>query len=167
MQNALALVTVSDVELFSRSMSAEQKPEPLPGPGVFPTFLYYFSATALIVTYGASAGLNIGLTSGFPLQSGILTGLIAGCAGAYFSHTTSFTIDIPAPKRAREILENVEAVLHEQGFEYKLDIDGYKVYERPIVRTLFAGKVFLKVEAKQVLLASRARTIRQLKPHLQ
>jgi hypothetical protein len=71
--------------------------EAVPGPtlqtvGFLPTFLYYFTGATLIAAVSSAQAFNLDLATGAPFRFGIVPGLMAGLAGAYFNRTVSLAI---------------------------------------------------------------------------
>lgn len=135
----------------------------IPGPDFWPTFLYYFVGTTLIVALVTSQGLGLELGTRVPLQVGMLIGLVAGLAGAYWNRS----IEVCVTFRDRAVfIETLERSLAEMGFEAKSELDEFVVYEKSALSTLFAGRIFLRVEKNRATIAGRASNVRRLQQQL-
>lgn len=135
------------------------------GPGWVPTFLYYFSGTALVTTFLAVQTLGVGLETGIPNQLGLLVGILGGLIGAYFNRNQ--IIEVPIAKR-KTFLRQLEQALAEKGYELDeaADLEGVAVYRRPAFRQLFSGRIYVQIEDQQAFIASRATHLRWLKKKL-
>lgn len=123
------------------------------GPGFVSTFLYYFVCTAFATTFVAAKGLDVGFSTGFPQQIGLVVGLFAGGLGGYFNRTTSFSVAFSDRKSfLKSLNETLTAMGYSQSCE---DEDGVLVYERSPIRKLFSGKIFVKLESGEATVASR------------
>ncbi len=133
------------------------------GPGLIPTFLYYFVVMTLITAFVVSQQTDMSLATGAPYQIGILFGLLAGSTGAYFNRTVSITA---AVSDGKAFTQTLTAALSELGFEQKTTIDTFTVYERSALGGLFATKVLVELEGKAATISGRSRIIKQLQQHL-
>jgi hypothetical protein len=133
------------------------------GPGFLPTFLYYFTGTAIIFTLLASKGLGLSLSTGVPEQLGILGGLVAGTLGAYLNQTTTFSVQF---RDRQKFFRELETTLNQLGYEQTAEEDGLRVYERSSARKLFSGKVYVQLEGNSATLGSRASIVRRLRKGL-
>ncbi|HEY9737424.1 MAG TPA: hypothetical protein V6D06_14120 [Trichocoleus sp.] len=159
----------------SKSKSASNPPTQQPaaaagsrvpqGPGFVPTFLYYFSGTALVTTFLAVQTLGAGLETGIPNQLGLVFGSLGGLIGAYFNRNQ--VMAVPVTNR-KTFLRQLEQLLAEKGYELDdaADLEEVSVYRRPAFRQLFSGRVYVQVESKQAFIASRATHLRWLKKKL-
>lgn len=131
------------------------------GPGFVPTFLYYFSGTALVTTFLAVQSLGVGLETGIPNQLGLIFGSMGGLIGAYFNRNR--VIELPIAKR-KAFLQQLEQALAEKGYE--LDdtaaLEDVAVYRRAALRQLFSGRIYVQIEGQQAFIASRAANLRWL-----
>lgn len=135
------------------------------GPGFVSTFLYYFVCTAFAITFVASKGLGLGLSTGYPQQLGLLVGLFAGLLGGYFNRTVSFSV---AFSDRQSFLETLNEALEAMGYHHVQDEeDGVKVYERSPLRKLFSGKVFVKLDQGEATIASRSVHITAIRQRVQ
>lgn len=133
------------------------------GPGFLPTFLYYFTGTAVIFTLLASKGLGLSLSTGIPEQLGMMGGLVAGALGTYLNQTTTFSVQF---RDRKKFLRELETTLSELGYEQASEEDGLRIYERSSARKLFSGKVYVQLESNSATLGSRASIVRQLRKGL-
>ncbi len=139
------------------------------GVGFWPTFIYYFSCTALIVAIATSQGLNLSLTTPQPYRYGVLLGLLAGLIGAYFNRTTSLTV---AFQDQQEFTVQLQQTLAEMGFEPQSEVVAdlgadYLIYQRSALGRLLSGKIFVQMAPHSVTISSRAIHIQQLQQKLQ
>lgn len=134
------------------------------GPGLVVTFLYYFTSTAVVITFVMSRALGLGVNTGIPQQVGALGGLLVGILGAYFNRTISFTVPFQSQK---QFLKELEATLTQLGYQQISDIDSdienVRVYQRSSFSKWFSGRIFVQLENQQATIASRAITLRNLK----
>lgn len=133
------------------------------GPGFLPTFLYYFSGTALVTTLLAVKTLDISLNTGAPNQLGLIAGLFGGLLGAYFNR--SVTLEVPF-KSKKSFLNTLNASLAEMGYEPRLNIEDVVVYQRPSLRRLLSGRVFVQIADNAAIISSRSIHIKGLKKRL-
>lgn len=136
------------------------------GPGFFPTFLYYFSGTALVTTFLAVKSLGLSLETGIPGEFGLLFGSLGGLIGAYFNHNR--LLEIPFANR-KAFLNQLDQSLTEMGYAQDPDamLEGVLVYRRTALRQLFSGRIYVQIGDKQATLSSRALHLRGLKKRLQ
>ncbi|MBD2260165.1 hypothetical protein [Pseudanabaena sp. FACHB-2040] len=136
------------------------------GPGFVPTFLYYFSGTALVTTFLAVKILGVGLDTGIPNQFGLLFGIVGGLVGTYFNQGK--VLEIPFTSR-KTFLREFQQVLDEKGYSQNPDAsdDEIRVYQRPVLRQLFSGKIYVHLTEKRAFISSRAAHLRWLKKRLQ
>jgi hypothetical protein len=133
--------------------------------GFWPTFVYYFVSTTFIGAIASAQTLQLDISSGLPFQLGILLGVLAGFAGAYFNRTTQLDIAIPDtetfnPKLAETLKNFGYAPVESSG---TATIPGYELYRRNQLRHWFSGNLLVKRQPEQVKLYARARINRQLK----
>lgn len=130
-----------------------------------PTFVYYFSGTALATTFLAVKTLGVGPETGIPSGFGLLFGLLGGLVGAYFNQ--SQVLEVPFTNRPR-FLKQLEAVLAEKGYSQsaEADLEDILVFQRPALRQLFSGKVYVQLVNQKAVIASRATHLRWLKQQL-
>ena len=133
------------------------------GPGFLPTFLYYFSGTALVSTLLAVKALNVGLETGIPNQLGLVAGLFGGALGAYFNR--SVVLQVPF-KHRKKFFKTLNAALAEMGYELALDTDDGAVYQRSPLRQLLSGKVFVQITGQTAVICSRSVHIKALEKRL-
>jgi hypothetical protein len=136
------------------------------GPGFVPTFLYYFSGTALVTTFLAVKILGVGLDTGIPNQFGLLFGLAGGLVGTYFNQGK--VLEIPFKSR-KVFLRELQQVLDEKGYSQNPDASDneVQVYQRAALRQLFSGRIYVHLTDQQAVISSRAAHLRWLKKRLQ
>lgn len=134
------------------------------GPGIAATFLYYFTSTAVVITFVASRAIGLGIDTGVPQQVGALGGLLAGILGTYFNRTTSFTVPVQSQKK---FWNEMESTLSQLGYQQVAEEEGIRTYQRSSFSKWFSGRIFVQLEQQQATIASRAITIRQLKKVIQ
>lgn len=134
------------------------------GPGIAATFLYYFTSTAVVITFVASRAIGLGIDTGVPQQVGALGGLLAGILGTYFNRTTSFTVPVQSQKK---FWNELESTLSQLGYQQVAEEEGIRTYQRSSFSKWFSGRIFVQLEQQQATIASRAITIRQLKKVIQ
>ena len=123
------------------------------------TFFYYFSVTNLIVVIVFSQRMGISWLDPSIYQLGILIGIITGILGANFNRNVTVT----APVQGKKVfLRTLNEILAEMGFEAKSELEGFTVYQKSTLATLFSGRVFVKIEGKLATIIGRASTIRKL-----
>ena len=133
------------------------------GPGLIPTFLYYFVVMTLIAAFVVSQQTDMSLATGAPYQVGLLFGLLAGLTGAYFNRNVSITA---AVSNAKAFTQTLTATLSELGFEQQTTINAFTVYKRSSLGGLFATKVLVEIEAKAANISGRSHIIKQLQQRL-
>jgi hypothetical protein len=136
----------------------------LTGPEFLTTFLYYFVCTTLIVVLVMSQGMGVSLESHFPYSMGMLTGLIAGAIGAYFNRNV--TLSLPVTGDRKTFSKLLEKTFLEMGFTAGEQIEDFTVYCKSPLKTLFAGRILVKVEKDTVTLISRSSTVKRLQEQL-
>ncbi|WP_017298999.1 hypothetical protein [Nodosilinea nodulosa] len=136
------------------------------GPGFGLTFLYYFCGTALVTTLLAVKTLGIGLDTGLPNQYGLLFGTVGGVLGALINRSSTLNLPISSRKTFKRELD---ATLAEMGYaeDTEAGLDGILVYQRPFLRQLLSGRIYVLLGDKQAQIGSRANHIRRLKKRLQ
>lgn len=136
------------------------------GPGVLPTFLYYFVGTTLIVVLLISQGVgNPALAdAGNAFTVGIVFGLLAGGVGTYFNRHELLTIPI---KNQKTFGQTMNTVLADMGFTATEQVEEVTVYQRPIPSRFFSGKLFVQLDKDTLTLSGRSRLVRSLQKKLQ
>lgn len=130
------------------------------GPGIAATFLYYFTSTAVVITFVASRSLGLGVDTGLPQQVGALGGLLVGILGTYFNRTISFTVPFQSQKK---FFNQLESTLTQLGYQQISEEEGICTYQRSNFSKWFSGRIFVQLDDQQATIASRAITIRNLK----
>lgn len=130
------------------------------GPGLLPTFLYYFTGTAVILSFVTLKALHIGIDTGIPQEVGAIGGLLAGVLGSYFNRTLSFSVPIQGKKKFRNQLETI---LSQMGYQQTGEEEGVLIFERSASSGFFSGRVFVQIEGDMMTIASRASTVRRIK----
>lgn len=133
------------------------------GPGFLPTFLYYFSGTALVTTLLAVKALDVGLNTGIPNQLGLVVGLLGGMVGAYFNR--SVTLEVPF-KGKKTFLKTLNSALAEMGYEPTSETNEIAIYQRSRLRQLLSGRVFVQIAGNTATISSRSIHIKGLKKRL-
>ncbi len=133
------------------------------GPGVLPTFLYYFTATAVIVGFVTIRGLHFGSETGVPQILGAIAGLIAGGLGTSFNRTTTLTVSVASRKK---FVNQLESTLSQMGYEKTAEEGEVLTFERS-AGTLSPSKIYVQLEGETATIASRARILRQVKQALE
>jgi hypothetical protein len=130
-------------------------------PGFWLTFLYYFAVTNLIVAITVSQGMGLSWQDKSIYQLGVLLGLIAGLLGAKFNR--NITIN-KAFKNDKTLIKTLNKSLAEMGFQAKSKLDDFTVYQKSKISSIFAGKVFVKIDKnlKCVTIVGRASIIEKL-----
>ncbi|GAB4237474.1 MAG: hypothetical protein Kow0049_23280 [Stanieria sp.] len=130
-------------------------------PGFWLTFLYYFAVTNLIVAITVSQGMGLSWQDKSIYQLGVLLGLIAGLLGAKFNR--NITIN-KAFKNDKTLIKTLNKSLAEMGFQAKSELDDFTVYQKSKISSIFAGKVFVKIDKnlKCVTIVGRASIIEKL-----
>lgn len=129
------------------------------GPGFLPTFLYYFTSTAILITLIASKGMGFGMDTGLPQQLGLAGGVIAGGLGAYFNRTTTLSVQF---RNRKTFFNELERTLKQLGYQRTSEDEGLYIYERSNLSKWLSGKIFVQMEGNSATIASRATNIRQL-----
>lgn len=133
------------------------------GPGLVPTFLYYFVGTTLIVAFVVSQQTDLSLDTGAPYLVGILFGLFAGLTGAYFNRSLAFAAPF---SDAAAFSQTLTQTLVAMGFEEQAATADCLVYERASLSGFFTVKVLVQVEANAAIISGRASIIKQLRKQL-
>lgn len=130
-------------------------------PGFWLTFLYYFAVTNLIVAITVSQGMGLSWQDKSIYQLGVLLGLIAGLLGAKFNR--NITIN-KAFKNDKTLIKTLNKSLAEMGFQAKSELDDFTVYQKSKISSIFAGKLFVKIDKnlKCVTIVGRASIIEKL-----
>ncbi|MEQ8541842.1 MAG: hypothetical protein RIB93_30830 [Coleofasciculus sp. D1-CHI-01] len=134
------------------------------GPGFWATFYYYFTGMTLVVAVLASQVLGLSLTQPLPYRYGITLGFVAGLVGAYFNRSVTFSLEF---KNKKVFTKTLNKTLSDMGFEPKSEIDSFVVYQRPALRNLFSGKVFVQIDSGIATIISRASIIRRLRQKIE
>jgi hypothetical protein len=136
----------------------------LQGPNFWVAFLYYFAGTTLIVLLLASQGMGMSLDMALPYQMGTFCGLISGIAGAYFNRSVTISVTFPNPKT---LVRELDKALAQIGFEQKTQLDDYTIYNQSVaLRTVFSGKIFVKIEKNSAQISGRSRHLKRLQEAL-
>ena len=134
------------------------------GPGFLPTFLYYFLGTTLVATLLAVKALGTEFNLVGANQLGLLIGLLGGGLGAYFNR--SVTLEIPF-KSKKAFFKTLNQALADMGYGSISDLkEEVIVYQRPPLRQLFSGKIFVQISGGVATLSSRSIHINRLKQRL-
>lgn len=135
------------------------------GPGFLPTFLYYFTGMLVITTLISAQVLHVSISTGTPIQLGVIVGLAGGLLGAVRNRTKVVTLPI---KKRDGFAEQLEDTLTDLGYR-KIDTpalpvdDTVTVYEPSSATKWFlAGRVYVQFSKKQVTIASRASVIKRI-----
>jgi hypothetical protein len=134
------------------------------GPRFVPTFLYYFSTTAIVFSLVTIKGMGLGLETGLPQQVGLIGGLVAGLLGGYFNRTMTLTVPV---KNKQKFFNTLNESLSKMGYQQREEMDGVVVYERSALSKFLSGKVFVHIEQDTATIASRAVHIRGLRKLIQ
>ncbi|MFZ4674424.1 MAG: hypothetical protein ACOYM4_01790 [Nodosilinea sp.] len=136
------------------------------GPSFGFTFLYYFCGTALVTTLLAVKTLGLGLDTGLPSQYGLLFGAVGGLMGALANRST--TLELPVSSR-KTFKRELDATLAKMGYTENTaaGLDGVLVYQRPFIRQLFSGRIYVLMDEKQAHISSRVLHIRDIKKRLE
>lgn len=131
------------------------------GPGFLPTFLYYFTSTAVIFALVASQALGISLQSTVPQQIGAVGGLVAGLLGAALNRTVALTVPV---QNQQALLGELNQALALMGYRQQAALENnVLVYERSGLSRFLSGKVFVQLEAETVTIASRAIQVKAIR----
>ena len=177
-------------------MTNRQQQTDITGPGFGVTFLYYFSMTTLIVVLIGVQALHWSPTSALLYRYGMALGMLAGLVGTYFNRTIRLEMAVDPTDafvdKMSQVLSEMGFQLDEpeanqsvpnrltlkpdqdsdKGLEPELNpewgdsMERYLIYQRPALASLFGGKVYVKLRPNAITIASRARTIRQLRQKL-
>jgi hypothetical protein len=141
--------------------------------GFLPTFLYYFTGATLIAAVSSAQAFNLGLTTGAPFRFGIIPGLLAGLAGAYFNRTVSLAIPCGTAKpnaitNPKSFTAQLNQALTDLGYAEKSQLEGgYQVYQRSALRHWLSGSILVQVAEGTATIFGRASNIRRLQKKLQ
>lgn len=136
------------------------------GPGYALTFLYYFSATAALVILTGIQGLGYGFNDRDLYQVAVPFALLVGSIGAYFNQNVTLTIPF---KHKQSFQKQLQAMLQDLGYTESIQLDGSDslvAYNRPGISKLLAGKIFIQLESKQVMISGRASLVNRLEKRL-
>lgn len=119
----------------------------------------------MAATFLAVKTLGVGPETGVPSSFGLLFGLLGGLVGAYFNQ--SQVLEVPFTNQSR-FLKQLEAVLADKGYSQaaETDFEDILVFERPALRQLFSGKVYVQLIDQKAVIASRVTHLRWLKQQL-
>ena len=92
-------------------------------------------------------------------QLSILIGLVTGILGANFNRNVTVTAPV---KGKKAFMRTFNQILAEMGFEAQSELEGFTVYQKSALATLFSGRVFVKIEGLSATIIGRASTIRKL-----
>lgn len=134
------------------------------GPGFLSTFLYYFTATAVITIFAASKAFSLGVYTGLPQQLGLVLGIMGGLAGGYFNRTVDFSVPF---KNRNEFLSNLDRTMTALGYEKTSQEEDLLIYQRIAMARFLSGKVFVQLEPKQATVASRLIQVRKLRKQIE
>ncbi len=164
----LCILTMAD------PVQTEQAPAPtLQTVGFLPTFLYYFTGATLIAAMSSAQAFNLGLTTGEPFRFGIVPGLLAGLAGAYFNRTVSLVIPYGTAKpnavaNPKTFSAQLNQALTDMGYAQKSELEGgYQVYQRSALRHWLSGSILVQVVEGTATIFGRASNIKRLQKKLQ
>lgn len=138
------------------------------GPGVFPTFLYYFAFTYLVVTIVLKKGVTEPLPTNIAYSVSLILGISAGILGAYVNRTVQVSIPLEPATQAK-LSTLLEAMGYQPVLRTNGDSDGeqpragdYIAYERTGLSSLFSSKVFIQTTGTVATIAGRASMIKRL-----
>ena len=100
------------------------------------------------------------LETALPYQIGMLLGLVSGLLGAIFNRSATFSTSLADPTA---FTQRLDEALSEMGFEKKTQLEEFTVYEKSALKTLFSGKVLVKIDQDSATIISRSSNIRYLK----
>jgi hypothetical protein len=132
------------------------------GPGVVPTFLFYFVGATFIVVFILSEGLKE-VEIGNPYAIAIWFGIAAGALGAYFNSHLSISTPI---NNHGAFFKSLRDSLTQMGFAETAQIDNLTIYERPIPSRFFSGSLLVQVEDNTATIAGRSSIIRGLRKRM-
>jgi hypothetical protein len=127
------------------------------GPGAAATFLYYFTSTALVITFVMSRSVG---SESLSQPISVLGGVVAGGLAVYFNRTTSFTMPVQSRKK---FLKSLDATLAQLGYQQVSEAEDLRTYERSSFSKWFSGRIFVQIVDQEATIASRAATVRALK----
>ncbi len=132
------------------------------GPGLWPTFLYYFVSATLIAFLAIAQSLDSQSATGLPTNpyvGAILFGLLSGAIGTYFNRNVTLSLPVTNQKVFRQRLTEV---LTNSGFQVTGDFQGFTIYQRPKLSAIFSGKLFVQVGKDSATIAGRASKVKAL-----
>ncbi len=128
-------------------------------PGLWLTFLYYFTITDLVVLAFASRHFGVGFFDHSIYPIGICAGLIAGIIGSSLNRNVTVTTKV---KRRAVWQKEFDSVLGEMGFTPRQEVDDFMVYRKSGWVALFSGRIFLKFEGKTATIIARSVVVKEL-----
>ncbi|MBW4552683.1 MAG: hypothetical protein KME35_16470 [Aphanocapsa sp. GSE-SYN-MK-11-07L] len=141
--------------------------------GWLPTFLYYFTGATLIAALSSAQAFNLELATGEPFRFGIIPGLLAGLAGAYFNRTVSLAIPCGTAKpnavaNPKAFKTQLNQALSDLGYTPKSELEGgYQVYQRSALRHWLSGSILVQVAEGTATIFGRASNIKRLQKKLE
>jgi hypothetical protein len=132
------------------------------GPGVVPTFLFYFVGATFIVVFVLSEGLK-GVEIGNPYAIAIWFGVAAGAMGAYFNSHQSISTHI---HNRSAFFKSLLDSLTQMGYAETAQIDNLTIYERPMPGRFLSGSLLVQVEDNTATIAGRSSIIRGLRKRM-
>ena len=133
------------------------------GPGITPTFLYYFLGAFAVCTGLATQALHVSIGTGIPSQLGLILGILGGVVGTYFNRSTQVTLPYKGIKQLKNYLE---PTLTEMGYTLQQSEDDVLIYQRDQIRQWLSGRIYIYLQGKTATIMSRALHIRDLKKRL-
>jgi len=136
------------------------------GPGLWSTFLYYFTSSSLIAVFAITQGLHTESDPSlhfYPYIGGLVFGLLAGSTGAYFNRHISITINSKKPHRLEQHLINQ---LIQNSYQLVGELEGFTIYQRPNLSGVFSGKLFYQLNENNVIISGRATQVKALRNYL-
>jgi hypothetical protein len=128
-------------------------------PGFWLTFLYYFAVTNLIVVAIVSGRLGMNWLDPSLYQLSVVIGLMTGLLGA----TLNRSVTVTAPVKGKVVfLKTLNEELAAMDFQPISELESFTFYQKPSIASLFAGKIFVKIESKSATIIGRANVIKQL-----
>ncbi len=132
------------------------------GPGLWPTFVYYFVSATLIAFLAIAQSLDTQSESGLPTNpyvGAILFGLLSGAIGSYFNRNVTISLPVSNQKAFRQRLTEI---LTNSGFQATGELEGFTVYQRPKMSAIFSGKLFVYVSNDTATISGRASKVKAL-----
>ncbi|MCS6815194.1 MAG: hypothetical protein NZ772_16695 [Cyanobacteria bacterium] len=142
------------------------------GPGVFPTFLYYFAFTYLVVAIVLKKGVTEPLPTDITYAISLISSISAGALGAYVNRTIQVSIPLE-PTTQTKLSTLLEAMGYRPISNANSESDSKRteasdciIYERPGLSKLFSSKVFIQTTGTVATIAGRASMIKRLTSQL-